>query len=223
MGETPLHQDFVRCGHVVADAFGRLIQRPAASVGRSVAASSVGHSADRGGALVVMAMAIRVAAEFVAPMMLSLVLTLAVVPLGAARTATRMGGDASRRYGAGPRWDAQQRPEQRVDKRRLEELLPDEMADRVRGVLSAILSASAKCSCFWSRWCSSSSPRSPDSQHGSRHCVVAAEAVERSRSVRYLQSAPLDRHRAVRSHGRSAHCRAIWLLGVPLGALLAVA
>lgn len=101
MGEARLHQHFVRCGHVVADAFGRLIQRPAASVGRSVAASSVGHSADRGGALVVMAMAIRVAAEFVAPMMLSLVLTLAVVPLGAARTATRMGGDASRRYGAG--------------------------------------------------------------------------------------------------------------------------
>ena len=94
MGETPLHQDFVRCGHVVADAFGRLIQRPAPSVGRSVAASSVGHRADRSGALVVMAMAIRVAAEFVAPMMLSLVLTLAVVPLGAGGTATRMGGDA---------------------------------------------------------------------------------------------------------------------------------
>lgn len=42
--------------------------------------------------LFLLVLAIRVAAEFVAPMVLSLVLTLAVVPLGAAGTATRMAG-----------------------------------------------------------------------------------------------------------------------------------
>src|SRR6187401_3109114 len=52
--------------------------------------------------LFLLVLAIRVAAEFVAPMILSLVLTLAVVPLGAGGHGDTDGRDALRSYGAGP-------------------------------------------------------------------------------------------------------------------------